>query len=226
MSHPRFHSGVRVLRAALLALVLGGLVGCAGLLPNERSSSLFATPTTGSMHETALEPSGPGTVFESPQAAALDALAWCYLQSRERVVSARRVRGGTIRAVAGGFSYDEPAVANASGAGVLRYAMGTGDVAHFRHYPVARHARSGWDLAEREARRFVERVDPAQRPFFYLTPERRVRVYEASAAGGETLARVRFGTPRGATSLAMQMPEMDPSTSGQPLALGTPRPPR
>lgn len=174
---------------------------------------------------TALAPLGPGAVFPTIEAAALDALAWSHLSSRDRIVSERRLRGGAIEAVDGGFSYREPVEA-APRAGLIRYPLTRRDVAHFRHYPAG-----AFDVSfetrraiEREARRTVERRDPATRPLFYMTPDRFVRVVEVEAGGARTLARAEWGARADATTLAFMHPASERDATGQPLALQPPRP--
>ena len=79
------------------SLILPALVGLACTWMPTLPVRLEATPIQ-------LEALGPGTVFESIDAAAVDALIYAYGQActaRE----AGRMRGGAIRRVAGGFSY-------------------------------------------------------------------------------------------------------------------------
>ena len=163
-----------------------------------------------------VEPQGPGAVFASPRAAAMDALAWCFLESRERPLDARRARGGAIKAVAGGFSYDAPTLER-PGTRVLAYPLHSTDVAHFRHVPVRRWPGHAPDAMDREARRIVSKVDPGERPYFLLTPDRRLRRYDGGGGPAETLARVPLGGERAGPGLVIRVPE---SGADQPLALG------
>lgn len=165
---------------------------------------------------TRIDPQGPGAVFASPRAAALDALAWCFLESRDRPLDRRRARGGAIKTVAGGFSYDEPTLER-RGTRVLAYPLRSTDVAHFRHVPVRRWPAHAPDAMDREARRIVSKVDPAERPYFLLTPDRRLRRYDAGDGSTETLARVVFGGHRGGPGLAMRVPG---SATDRSLVLG------
>ena len=163
-----------------------------------------------------VEPQGPGAVFASPRAAAMDALAWCFLESRERPLDRRRARGGAIKAVAGGFSYDAPTLER-PGTRVLAYPLHSTDVAHFRHVPVRRWPGHAPDAMDREARRIVSKVDPGERPYFLLTPDRRLRRYDGGGGPAETLARVPLGGDRAGPGLVIRVPE---SGADQPLALG------
>jgi len=75
----------------------------------------------------------------------------------------------------------------------------------------------GFRSVDREAHRLVDQVDPVSRPFYFLTPERGLHVYEGALDGVRAIAQVRLGTLRGDTSLAMSVPEsFEPE---QPLAL-------
>jgi hypothetical protein len=202
----RFRQGL--LRGMLLVAALS-LVGCASLpLPDLSSFSLaaLAAPSPSLAAPASLTPEGPGSVFSSSEEAAMDALAYSYLESRDSVLSERRARAGTIYPVDGGFTYDEPTVTRPFMGAKLRYRLRTTDVAHFRHYPVSSHNQL--DIRSRslsrEVRVFVDRRDPLERPIFYLTPDRFMRVYGASQNREHTLARVERGTRRGATQLEIR----------------------
>jgi len=213
MSTPRSSAFFRVLRASLFVIVLGSL-GCTGI-PQQLTELIPATSAefTG---EITLEPRGPGALYATPQQAAMDALAWCFLESRARPLDNRRARGGSVHVVEGGYSYATPELEN-DASGLLAYRMGPRDVAHFRHYPVRRSAMRGFRSVDREAHRLVDQVDPVSRPFYFLTPERGLHVYEGALDGVRAIAQVRLGTLRGDTSLAMSVPEsFEPE---QPLAL-------
>lgn len=223
-SRPHFVS--RRLASAFLLLLSSAWLGCASAPFEAMSASSLlrlSAPADAAFDQLAhVAPLGPGTVFPSPQAAAVDALEHCYLRSLRATVLDRRARGGAIRAVAGGFTYDEPAVADEGSMGELRYALRATDVAHFQHHPRRySHPRTGHARRiEDSARRIVELLDADARPLFYLTPERYLRVYESSATGERTLARIAPGSSRHATEIAMRLPS---EQSAQPLAL-TPTP--
>ena len=213
MSTLRSFAFSRVLRASLFAIVLGSL-GCAGI--PQRLTELMPAPSAEFTGEMTLAPRGPGAVHATPRQAAIDALAWCYLESRARPLATRRARGGPLPGGEGGDRYAPPEL-EARASDLLAYRMGPRDVAHFRHYPVRRSAIRGFRSADREAHRLVDQIDPVSRPFYFLTPERGLHVYEGPQDGVRAIAQVRFGTLRGDTSLALIVPEsFGPE---QPLAL-------
>lgn len=211
----------------LSLLVAFGWLGCASLpLPEldmpSFSFDLRSAPSLEMGDIERLAPKGPGSVFETLEAAGIDALAYSYLESRQAVSSNRRARGGAIFPVEGGYSYDDPAIAGSRASEPLRYRLRPTDVAHFRHFP----SRTMLSRSEprsslsRAARLFVEERDPMNRPIFHLTPERFVRVYTGSETAEQTLARVEWGTRRGATELEMRVATRlaFSSRSEQPLA--------
>lgn len=212
-------------RSVSLLLALSWL-GCASLPLPELAMPSFSfdlLPTPPEMGDIeSLTPRGPGSVFATLEEAGVDALAYSYLESRQVVSSDRRARGGAIFPVEGGYSYDDPAVAGSGASEQLRYRLRSTDAAHFRHFP----ARTSLSMSaqhgslSREARVFVEQRDPVNRPIFYLTPERFVRVYTASETGEQTLARVEWGARRGAMELEMRaaINLTSATRSEQPLA--------
>lgn len=208
------------LPAITLSMLAALSIGCAQL----PSMTLEERQHPALEHQAELSPAGPGTIFASPEAAAMDALAYSFLQARAEVVSARRMRGGAIRETEGGFTYDEPAVAPRRQRAIVQYPLAPGDVAHFQLHPTrptASAAARGLRVKslDDQARYMVDTLDPAQRPLFYLTPERFVRVHEAGADGPRSLGRVRFGTRHDATSLALQLTDDAPQGAESGLAL-------
>jgi hypothetical protein len=213
-------------RALLLLLLALGWIGCGTM--SMSSVSFDLKPRGPEMGDAAnVTPHGPGHVFSSVEAAAMDALAYCYLETRQVISANRRARGGSIFPTDGGFSYDEPAVARDAVGRQLRYRLRPTDVAHYRHYagpsnPLGRGSLRGLPS---KARRFVDRRDPISRPFYYLTPERFVSVYGGAEYGEQTLARLERGARRGDTEVevrtAMMLASADPSSAAtdQPLAL-------
>ena len=93
-------SGVALIMTALLGL------GCAQV------PQLLAALRTGPVQ---LKAWGPGTVFGSIDAAAVDALTYAYLQA-EAAHNTELMRGGTIYATRSGYSYGEIHVAGPLGA--------------------------------------------------------------------------------------------------------------
>jgi hypothetical protein len=133
------------------------------------SCAIGFTLTTGAVAEA---PSGPGAVFASIEAAALDALHFAAQQQG----ASQRELGGAIAAVAGGYRYGAPVVGDRSGVSVK---LTAGDVAwYYTHGP----RRDGQENRLNEAlsprdRRMVDRLDPRHRPLFVRTPSGRVLRY-------------------------------------------------
>jgi hypothetical protein len=216
----------------LLGLVFAtSWLGCGSLqMPELAIPDLYLelNPTSLKMGDAmVLVPQGPGSVFATIDTAAMDALAYRYLATRQGVSTTRQASGGGIFPVEGGFSYDEPVVVGTGLEDRLRYRLRPTDVAHFRHDPVHRSITVGGQSRSlsSEVRSFVERRDPVKRPIYYLTAERFVRVYATGEEGEQTLARVESGTRRGAGALELSLakasgwsPPMS-MASGQPLAL-------
>jgi hypothetical protein len=138
---------------------------------------LLASATASAEDPDRVTPRGPGAVFASVEAAAVDGLAWAH---REQLVSAnpRLSRGGTIVGVEGGYSYRELVAASPAAPDRLELRLTPDVVAHFHTYP-----RQGWRIDRdnerhsRADRRVVDRIDSQSRPSFILTPSMRVLVY-------------------------------------------------
>ena len=125
-----------------------------------------------------LEAWGPGTVFASVEAAAVDALTYAYLQA-QAAHDTERVRGGTIYRVGEGFSYGEILVAGPWGAHRISYTLGPQDVARFTLYPrVSKHDDNPInERPSRADRSSVSFVDPLHRPLYILHPSLMIREY-------------------------------------------------
>ena len=126
-----------------------------------------------------LEAEGPGALFTSIEAAAIDALAYAYLQARS-ACDPQFMRGGTIHSVGEGYySYGEIHRANRWKLHRISYSLKPRDVARFHLYPV------NWDAAvnlinerpSRVDRRSVSAIDPLHRPLYILHPSLAVRAY-------------------------------------------------
>ena len=126
-----------------------------------------------------LEAKGPGTLFGSIDAAAIDALTYAYLQA-QAACDPEFMRGGTIHPVAGGYySYGETHRAKSGSLHQISYILKPQDVARFHLYPVNRdtavnriNERPSWvDL------RSVSAVDPLHRPLYVLHPSLSIRAY-------------------------------------------------
>ncbi len=125
-----------------------------------------------------LEAWGPGTVFPSVEAAAVDALVYAYLQARD-ANDLRRMRAGTIYPVEGGYTYSEVHVASGLLVYQISYPLKPQDVARFQMYPVAsdRDTNRNNERATQADRRSVAVTDPLHRPLFILHPSLVVREY-------------------------------------------------
>jgi hypothetical protein len=124
--------------------------------------------TASSVAET---PSGPGTVFESVEAAAADALSFAAAHKG----GSQREWGGAISRVAGGFSYEAPTPGDADG---VQLALGGEHVAwYYTHGPRDAESDRLNENVSRRDRQMVDRVDPQHRPLFVLTPSGRLIRY-------------------------------------------------
>jgi hypothetical protein len=125
-----------------------------------------------------LEAWGPGTVFPSVEAAAVDALIYAYLQA-SNAHDTERMRAGTIYSVDAGYSYGEIHVASSLLAYQITYPLKQQDVARFHMYPLAtdRDVRRTNERATQADRRSVAVTDPLHRPLFILHPSLVVREY-------------------------------------------------
>jgi Domain of unknown function (DUF4329) len=143
------------------------------LTPRTARSLLLATAIgfVLSADAVAEAPSGPGTVFESVEAAAADALTFAAAHKGD----SRREWGGAISRVDGGFSYEAPTPGSKAG---VRLSLGSEHVAwYYTHGPRdAETDRLNEDVSRRD-RQMVDRVDPQHRPLFVLTPSGRLIRY-------------------------------------------------
>jgi hypothetical protein len=129
-----------------------------------------------------LRAEGPSTVFQSVQAAAVDALTNAYLTATPR--DRRRLRAGTIYRVADGFSYTAPQRSGASSPLMrqrVRYALRSIDVASYVVEPRSGEARStrSNETPIAEQKRIVDDLDPAHRPLYVLTPSLDITHYSS-----------------------------------------------
>jgi hypothetical protein len=125
-----------------------------------------------------LEAWGPGTVFPSVEAAAVDALIYAYLQASNEH-DTERMRAGTIYSVDTGYSYGEIHVASGLLAYRITYPLKRQDVARFHMYPLAldRDVEYANERATQADRRSVAVTDPLHRPLFILHPSLVIREY-------------------------------------------------
>ncbi len=122
-------------------------------------------------------PQGPGTVFFTVEAAAIDGLAHAHRVSAHSG-NRRLSRGGTIVAVEGGYSYGPLISAKAMAPDLLRVRLDEQSVGHFHTYP-SQHGRIDRrnETHSRADRAVVDRDDSGHRPSFILTPSLRVVAY-------------------------------------------------
>jgi hypothetical protein len=128
--------------------------------------------------ESGLTAQGPGTVFPSIEAAAVDALTYAYLSAKADR-NRERARGGSIYATRGGYSYDEIRVARRLAPHRVTYTLEPGDVARFVTYPQDRDRRVNWrnEKPSHLERRGVTSQDPLHRPVYILHPSLVIREY-------------------------------------------------
>jgi hypothetical protein len=127
-------------------------------------------------------------VFPSIEAAAIDALTYAHLSAQDLRDTAR-MRGGTIYATRGGYSYDKIHVAGPLSAHRVSYTLAPGDVARFAIYPRDgdRDVDRGNERPSRADRRAVTFTDPLHRPLYILHPSLVIREYRGE---GHDLAEV------------------------------------
>jgi hypothetical protein len=171
-----------------LATLLG--LGCAQLpqLPSDLVAALKTPPLE-------LEARGPGSVFDSVDAAAVDALTFCYLQALE-TGDAESMRAGTIERSGAGYTYNEIHVASPRALRRIEYAFAPQDVARFHVYPPhANHDvnRASERLSTKD-RRSVSVIDPLHRSLYVLHPSLAIRAYRGSEKQVEEVASLRGPT--------------------------------
>ena len=136
---------------------------------------------------------GPGVLFSSIEAAAIDALTYSYLQARNGC-DPESMRGGTIHSVGEDhYSYGEIHRANPWSPHKISYILKPRDVARFHLYPVKRDLEKN-RIDERPSRadlRSVVAVDPLHRPIYILHPSLVVRVYRGEGSHGVKVANLR-----------------------------------
>ncbi len=167
------------MRIPLLALALAVSLGCAHTPSADRVAR------------------GPGAVFPSVEAAAIDALTYAHQAGRADGAQPR-MRSGTIRPVAGG-GYTYAGITEAPRHEPHRVAIQIAptDVAHFRTYTRQPLDGSSAELnrrreqPSRQLERVVDEIDPLHRPGFFLTPSLVVRVYRGEERGVLEIADLR-----------------------------------
>jgi len=167
----------------ILILALTALLGagCAQMSP--LSPDLIAGLNNPPLE---LEARGPGSVFDSIEEAAVDALTFCYLEARE-AGDLDRMRAGTIRRSGAGYTYGEIQIASPRMQRRVEYVFSARDVARFHVYPPHTDRdvnRSNERLSARD-RRSLNVIDPLHRPLYVLHPSLAIRAYRG--ADGEVL---------------------------------------
>jgi hypothetical protein len=161
----------RLLTCALLAGLAGAALGCATGGPSQPSVRLERPARV-------VTPQGPGSVLPSVEAAAVDGLAWAYLEAR-RSDRERFMHGATIYPEGDGYAYGPIQVARPAEPDRLTLALRPVDVAYFHTYPAGSPRENRLNEVHSPTDRAnVEQVDPRKRPLFILTPSLRVRGFD------------------------------------------------
>ncbi|MBW2691075.1 MAG: hypothetical protein JRE57_00395 [Deltaproteobacteria bacterium] len=135
---------------------------------------------------------GPGALFASIEAAAVDALTYAHLQALEARDTAR-IRGGTIHTVDGRYSYGQIQRGNPLTPHRISYRFGPHEVARFHAYPVYQNPltnRANERLSSAD-RRSVGFIDPLHRPLYVLHPSLAIRVYRGEGFERAEVANLR-----------------------------------
>jgi hypothetical protein len=164
---------MRIPSISILALTTFLALGCAQL---PQLSSDFVAAFQNPPLE--LEARGPGSVFDSIEAAAVDALTFCYLQARE-TGDTERMRAGTIERSGAGYTYGEIHVANRMEQRKIEYVFAPQDVARFHVYPphTDHDVNRVSERLSSKDRRSVRVIDPLHRPLYVLHPSLAIRAY-------------------------------------------------
>jgi hypothetical protein len=135
---------------------------------------------------------GPGALFTSVEAAAVDALTYAHLQALEARDTAR-IRGGTIYSVDGRYSYGQIQRGNPLTPHRISYRFGPHEVARFHAYPVYQNPLTNRanERPSRADRRSVNFVDPLHRPLYVLHPSLTIRVYRGEGFERAEVANLR-----------------------------------
>jgi hypothetical protein len=159
------------------------------------SNLLAAAPDS----ESKLEARGPGMVFPSIEAAAVDALVYTYLRASDER-DTERMRAGTIYSVDTGYSYGEIHVATGLLTDQIDYPLKRQDVARFHMYPFAtdRDVNRTNERASQADRRSVTVTDPQHRSLFILHPSLVIREYRGRDHKTVEVADLRHRTWDGA----------------------------
>ena len=168
-----------------LTALLG--LGCAQL--PQLSSGVVAALKTPPLE---LEARGPGAVFDSVEAASVDALVFCYLQARA-AGNAQLMRAGTIERSGAGYTYREIQVASPLAKHRIKYLFAPRDVARFHVYPphTDRYVNRANERLSSTDWRSVSVIDPLHRPLYVLHPSLTIRAYRGIGSEVEEVASLR-----------------------------------
>jgi hypothetical protein len=173
----------------ILILALTALLGlgCAqsSQFPSDVVSALETAPFE-------LQARGPGAVFDSVDAAAVDALTFCHLKAKQ-TGDTELMRAGTIQRSGTGYTYGEIHVANPLDQRRIEYLFAPEDVARFHVYPphtdhdVNRHSER---LSTKDWRS-VSVIDPLHRSLYVLHPSLTIRAYRGIESKAVEVASLR-----------------------------------
>jgi hypothetical protein len=178
---------MRALMAPILTLTALMGLGCAQLpqLSPDFAAALKPPPLE-------VEARGPGAVFGSIEAAAVDALAHCYLQARA-AGDMERMRAGTIQRSRAGYSYSEIHVASPLTPRKIEYVFAPQDVARFHVYPphTDRDVNHSSERLSAKDWRSVSVIDPLHRSLYVLHPSLVIRAYRGADSEAVEVASLR-----------------------------------
>lgn len=127
-------------------------------------------------------PKGPGTVFDTVKAAAIDGLAYAHKQQVESCTTCVS-RAGAVVPVEGGFTYGSLDVARSASPDRVLLRLPKSALAHFHTYPSQRSSLDRKNESHSKSdRSVVDSRDSQHRPSFVLTPSLRVVAYRGRAA--------------------------------------------
>jgi hypothetical protein len=168
-----------------LATLLG--LGCAQLpqLSSDFTAALKSPPLE-------LDARGPGSVFDSIDAAAVAALTFCYLQAR-KTGDMERMRAGVIERFGAGYTYREIHTASPMEQRRIEYLFAPQDVARFHVYPrhTDRDVNRASERLSAKDRRSVSVIDPLHRPLYVLHPSLTIRAYRGAESEAVKVASLR-----------------------------------
>ena len=174
---------------SMLILALTTLLGLGCAHPLQLSSDFVAALKNPPLE---LEARGPGAVFDSIQAAAVDALTFCYLQARAAGDS-ERMRAGTIQRSGAGYAYSELHVASPLAPRRIEYRFAPQEVARFHVYPphTDRDVNRTSERLSSKDWRSVSVIDPLHRPLYVLHPSLAIRAYRGVDSEAVEVANLR-----------------------------------